>query len=473
MDLARTFLRQTANLGAHTLLAGCALLTSGCGPDAPSSTQSAASASAESGPVSTPELLPAEAVSSAPAVRLRVDRAPVFLIFKDSLYLGEPTHFEVEAAPEDQGLRMVMGTTTFDALGLLAFDLDLPQRDRLQIEDRDWQVLGAEPTQITVGEGPPQVLTGLKLELVRRLGASKIAVTATLFVGVLGGEAFFEAYRKGRESAFESWSADRFTAWICAELDAQFPDRGYTVEGPLRLRRGEREAFVGLNNFYTHFALSPTRTHRLAELARVVQLEDVAYGPADKTVNPDQLLASIKGPDYIQNITELEDASIDHRFVHEPFVHDLRVVYVVDRPDTMVNLTTDVLDRLDVDPDELRALVARNLWAAHDTIRVHGDPSEGPIMITCGGNYEASLMLVPRFWAALAPMLDGAPVVAVPARSLLLVCGSDDLAGIEALRERAAGAAELPYPISAELFTRRDGRWHVLPKDIGTPIGEA
>ncbi len=454
--------------GRKALLASL-LFAGGCrGEESPSvrlSVEAPVSQTAEVQP-SAPKVLDSK-------VRLINDDAPVFLIFKNTLYLGARSRLELRADAQTESLRLIMAPTSFDALGLVAFDLNLPEQDRLQIADKNWQVLSAEPSQVSIGEDPTRVLTGVKLELVSRLGASKIAVTASLFVGALGAEQFFDSYRERREAAMESWTPEAFTAWVCEALNGEFPGREYRVKESLSIARNAASGTLGLGNFFANFSYSPTKTHRMAELGRIFVLESSSLAPDIEGASVGDLLASVKSADYIENIQALEDPENGHLFVHEPLVHDLSVVYVVDRPDTMVNLTAEILAGLPLDRADLLGVVAKNLWANSETIRVHGDPTEGPIMITCGGNYEASLLLVPKLWDALSPMLSGDPVVAVPARAMLLVCGGDDEVGVATLRERVAGASQLPYPISGELFTRRDGRWHLLQEDFGTPIGEA
>ena len=85
---------------------------------------------------------------------------------------------------------------------------------------------------------------------------------------------------------------------------------------------------------------------------------------------------------------------------------------------------------------------------------------------------ESSLLLAEAFWADLSPTLPGSPVVAVPARDVLLITGSQSPAGLaKASRcvERVffAGSHHL---LTKDLLTRRGNRWQVF--DSSEPVEE-
>ena len=121
------------------------------------------------------------------------------------------------------------------------------------------------------------------------------------------------------------------------------------------------------------------------------------------------------------------------------------------------------LPELELAEHELRAQAVANLWAAHDHIRVHGIPGSGHLLLTCGGNYEASLLLVDELWEQLAPHLQGDPVVAVPTRDVVALVGSEDLEPLAAIRAAAGRIYDQgSYPVWPNLLVRREGRWTEL-----------
>jgi len=82
--------------------------------------------------------------------------------------------------------------------------------------------------------------------------------------------------------------------------------------------------------------------------------------------------------------------------------------------------------------------------------------------VQAGGEHEAALLLVDDLWSgpSIAVKVRGEPVVAVPARDVLLVTGADDPAGLEKVRSAAARVLrEGTDTLSADLLVWRAGRW--------------
>ena len=81
-------------------------------------------------------------------------------------------------------------------------------------------------------------------------------------------------------------------------------------------------------------------------------------------------------------------------------------------------------------------------------------------MMTAGGDYEASLLLFDDIWRGGKIKMNGDIVVAVPAKDVLLITGSNNRKGIAAVRELAAKyKAESRYEITDTLFVYRNGRF--------------
>ncbi len=83
-------------------------------------------------------------------------------------------------------------------------------------------------------------------------------------------------------------------------------------------------------------------------------------------------------------------------------------------------------------------------------------------MVRLDGIYDASLVLFLDQWIGRL-QLKGLPVLAVAARDELMVCGSEDEAGLAALRATAAHiAGNSAYGLSGRLFACRAGRLQEL-----------
>jgi uncharacterized protein YtpQ (UPF0354 family) len=88
--------------------------------------------------------------------------------------------------------------------------------------------------------------------------------------------------------------------------------------------------------------------------------------------------------------------------------------------------------------------------------------ADGISPITAGGNHDASLLMADALWSGGQIEVDGAIVVAAPAKSAFLVTGSCNQAGIARLRALAAELAAGPYGLTPLLFVWRGGKFEVF-----------
>lgn len=147
--------------------------------------------------------------------------------------------------------------------------------------------------------------------------------------------------------------------------------------------------------------------------------------------------------------------------VSVPLVADLIVMYALDYPDRFEFITGKQLRENGLTIEELHAIALRNLPNRVPKIEMHGtSPCH---MITAGGNFEATLLLLDGLWDQLAEHLPGDAMAVVPARDLLCVSGS----GYGEAHQFLAGIAnkeleDKRYALSKCVFIRRAGRWHVF-----------
>ena len=144
-------------------------------------------------------------------------------------------------------------------------------------------------------------------------------------------------------------------------------------------------------------------------------------------------------------------------WIHDDLNGELVVFYAEDSPQNIRYLEAKDLAGANIAQDNLRQLACENLMRLLPKIERHG--SNGVFMITAGGDYEASLLLIESIWADLGKLVDGDVVVAIPTRDLLLVTGSHNAAGIRNVRELADKAfKEGSYRLTTKLFTFRQGK---------------
>jgi uncharacterized protein YtpQ (UPF0354 family) len=144
--------------------------------------------------------------------------------------------------------------------------------------------------------------------------------------------------------------------------------------------------------------------------------------------------------------------------VHEPLNAELVVAYAEDRDKTYRFLLPADLNELGLERDDLALLARDNLAQLVPPPELITGPCAYAIRID--GNYEASLILYPDWWEARPIKVDGDYVVAVPARDILTITGSNNQAGIAQVRALARQTVEKgSHAIVDTLFVFRDGRF--------------
>jgi len=141
--------------------------------------------------------------------------------------------------------------------------------------------------------------------------------------------------------------------------------------------------------------------------------------------------------------------------VAEPFNSDLVVVYAENRLGTLRILSNrdDVGDRA-----RLREASLTNLSRVLPKIEIRPG-ADGVLLITAGGEFDASLLLADNIWTGGQVKVDGDIVVAVPAKNVLIATGSHNAPGLARLRAAAAKFAGGPNGLTSALFVYRDGKF--------------
>ncbi len=157
--------------------------------------------------------------------------------------------------------------------------------------------------------------------------------------------------------------------------------------------------------------------------------------------------------------------------VYEDFSPELIILYAEDSPKNIRYLGPKDLESAKIERSELRALACENLKRLLPKIERHG--TNGLYMLTAGGDYEASLLVLDSIWSGGQMDVSGDVVVAVPTRDILLVTGSQNPQGIEKVKqmvkEASAGGS---YRLTQKLFVYRNGRFTEF-KGSAEPDGAA
>jgi uncharacterized protein YtpQ (UPF0354 family) len=144
--------------------------------------------------------------------------------------------------------------------------------------------------------------------------------------------------------------------------------------------------------------------------------------------------------------------------VQRRLVADLVIFYAFDVGAHYEIVSNKDLTRLDITPDELHDRALTNLRELKLEVRAH--KGERTLMLTAGGNYEATLVLLPEVWGSVSPMVSGQIVALVPARDVLLFTGDADPENLADMRRLTSKTLEhADKPLSRVFIRWMENQW--------------
>lgn len=263
-------------------------------------------------------------------------------------------------------------------------------------------------------------------------------------------------------AAWSALSTEAFTRQYFAELRAALP-KGHKVRivEPLQLTviDGEGgESTVYLDNAYRQYQADPDARDEIIA-AHVKSILEISI---ETPLVPANIVPVVKDHAWLQEIAqatrERSDAKPTER-VSDSLNDVLAIVYAEDTPTNIRYFTPEDLRKAGVDRARLRVLAVENLRRLLPQIEI----AQGELfsMISAGGTYESSLLLLDELWSGDERLqVDGDIVVALPSRDVLLFTGSKNPEGVARMREVAADVVdEGAYTLTRELFIHRDGKF--------------
>ncbi len=170
-----------------------------------------------------------------------------------------------------------------------------------------------------------------------------------------------------------------------------------------------------------------------------------------------------------KSITSKHDGKTYHldreqQLVCEPFIDDIWLFYAIDRQSHFEfvqerHLISDGVIEL---PDLRDIAITNMIPEIESRFAVHGT-DEGFFAATCGGNYEAALLLLPGLWQQIEEQIGHNLWVSVPNRDVCLFVHDSDKDAINNLKivvHQAHSAGS--YPLSRNIFRRNGDRWEVV-----------
>jgi hypothetical protein len=256
----------------------------------------------------------------------------------------------------------------------------------------------------------------------------------------------------------EPLAPKEFQTIYLAALKEKFPDVEFipTEEFSIRGIKGDGEHIHYLNNAYDVYRADITNLNGV--------ISDFTSSAGDLYEEWKVLLSDIvpviKPVEYLDIVSDLFEMKKEQisPLLADQYNEDLIIAYANDGAHSLSYLREEALEQLGVQKEELLGIALDNLKTRLPDIQRHGDA--GFYMLTAGGVFELSLILLTKIWDQEQMPVNGDFVIAIPNRDMLLITGSEDAGSLEKLSQMASDSFNNgSYAISPNLYRWNGGKF--------------
>lgn len=218
-------------------------------------------------------------------------------------------------------------------------------------------------------------------------------------------------------------------------LSKRYPTVSFELNSDLTItsKKGNLDYKHYVDNAYLAYKAEPDSINDI--ITRYVAAATDLYLDK-KGVNVDDIVPVIKSIEYLDEINSLNTDGKSFPMITEKYNDRLIIAFAEDSKNSIKYLTEDDFKTLSISRDTLKSIALRNFEKIIPNIQRRGD--NGVFMITAGGDYEASLILLSSIWTKENFPVDGEFIVAIPNRDLLMVTGSKNKNGINKIKKIVA-----------------------------------
>ncbi|WP_289056009.1 DUF1444 family protein [uncultured Carboxylicivirga sp.] len=236
------------------------------------------------------------------------------------------------------------------------------------------------------------------------------------------------------------------------------PKIKYEIEKELVLKSffKEKEYTHFLDNAFAEYNLEPDSLEEV--LNRYINSSLSLYQEA-QPINVNRIVPIIKPQEYLDEVKMMTKVNAANEYlIYERYNEELIIVFAEDTDLNIRYFSKDEFLKLNIQKDTLLDFSIKNLTDSLPEIERHGDNIT--YMITAGGDYEASLILMDNIWTKDNFPVNGDFVIGIPNRDLLLVTGSNETTEINRLKEVLRNSYETGnHQVSPHLFIRKGDRF--------------
>lgn len=256
----------------------------------------------------------------------------------------------------------------------------------------------------------------------------------------------------------QTMTEKEFTKAYLRTTTKKNPEIKYEIEKELVLKSffKEKEYTHYLVNAYAEYNLEPDSLEEV--LNRYINSSLNLYQEA-QPININRIVPIIKPQEYLEEVKMMTKVSdVNDYLVYERYNDELVIVFAEDTDLSIRYFSKDEFHKLNIQTDTLLDFSIKNLKDSLPEIERHGDNIT--YMITAGGDYEASLILMDNIWTKDNFPVDGDFVIGIPNRDLLFVTGSKEVNEIKRLKELLKNSYETGnHQVSPHLFIRKGDRF--------------
>ncbi|MBI3928815.1 MAG: hypothetical protein HY319_24960 [Armatimonadetes bacterium] len=233
----------------------------------------------------------------------------------------------------------------------------------------------------------------------------------------------------------------------------------------LTIGQDSEKSVLHLSNVYREYLRSPRRQRRrlLTNFASLQRQAGEFLFPESYQEARACLMPRLQHRLQLETLRLLKDLVVPHVLLSE----DLTATVVYDTPQAILSFPEDQLERWGITFEEAMRAARDNLWAAsNDEFSCHRGLYTSPWR----DNYDASRLILQPLIRQLK--VEGQHVVLPLHRDSLLVTGSEEHAGLEALLQAAGTGFEHPRFICGAPIWLQEDRWTEYEPPAGHPLAE-
>lgn len=260
----------------------------------------------------------------------------------------------------------------------------------------------------------------------------------------------------------------KFTGHFVGQASSELDNIKFSIIQPLQVYSKDANGYelnIFLNNAYLQYTSNPKHLKTIID-SHISSVKSQHLSLASQS--PSSIFAVIKSADYLTAAknqlieANLPDKNID--FVYEKINDDLYCFYVFDSESGMQLITTKDLEERKIDANTIRSTAIHNLTEHFENNvnirRLEHTGNARIFTVSLDESYEASIILLDKYWNKEIFKVEGEIITFVPARNVVIVTGSQDTEGMRIAAHIAeSGFNELGYAISQNGYKYESGNW--------------